>query len=125
MGTYRVPRNTKGESRILIIFSTKALIYTVIGIVIGYMFNFIFKMMGMQTVGIIIMAILGLIGFLLASLKIPEIGALPITREIAGEHIDEIIIRYFKFKKKSKKIYIAEKLKKNNQTKEEESKNDR
>ena len=43
MGTYRVPRNTKGESRILLIFSTKALIYTVVGIGIGYMINYILK----------------------------------------------------------------------------------
>ena len=28
MGTYYLPRNTKGEGRILYIFSTKALIYT-------------------------------------------------------------------------------------------------
>lgn len=31
MGTYMIPRNTKGEGRILFIFSTKALIYTVVG----------------------------------------------------------------------------------------------
>ena len=31
MGTYMIPRNTKGEGRILFIFSTKALIFTVVG----------------------------------------------------------------------------------------------
>ena len=31
MGTYMIPRNTKGEGRILFIFSTKALIYTAVG----------------------------------------------------------------------------------------------
>lgn len=31
MGTYMIPRNTKGEGRILYIFSTKALIFTVVG----------------------------------------------------------------------------------------------
>ena len=31
MGTHMIPRNTKGEGRILFIFSTKAMIYTAIG----------------------------------------------------------------------------------------------
>ena len=30
-GPYQIPRNYKGESRILLIFSTKALIYTAVG----------------------------------------------------------------------------------------------
>lgn len=32
MGTHMIPRNTKGEGRLLFIFSNKALIYTVVGI---------------------------------------------------------------------------------------------
>ena len=32
MGTYNLPRNVKGEGRILFIFSSKALIYTFIGV---------------------------------------------------------------------------------------------
>ena len=35
MGTYYIPRNVKGEGRILFIFSKKALIYTTIGAGIG------------------------------------------------------------------------------------------
>lgn len=31
MGTHMIPRNTKGEGRILFIFSTKAMIYTAVG----------------------------------------------------------------------------------------------
>lgn len=31
MGTHMIPRNTKGEGRILFVFSTKALIYTAVG----------------------------------------------------------------------------------------------
>ena len=121
MGTYRVPRNTKGESRILIIFSTKALIYTIVGIVIGYFINYVLKLLGIGTIGIIIMAILGVVGFTLASLKIPYISAIPITKDVAGEYIDEILIRYYKFMKQSKRIYVAQKSKE----KEEESKNDK
>ena len=43
MGTYMIPRNTKGEGRILFIFSTKALIYTVVGGLIGMPFYYLFK----------------------------------------------------------------------------------
>lgn len=31
MGTHMIPRDTKGENRILFIFSTKALIFTAVG----------------------------------------------------------------------------------------------
>ena len=41
MGTYNVPRNVKGEGRILFIFTPKSLIYTVIGVAIGLLFYFI------------------------------------------------------------------------------------
>ena len=40
MQTYEIPRNYKGESRILYIFSVKALAYTGIGVVIGGVFYF-------------------------------------------------------------------------------------
>lgn len=105
MGTYRVPRNTKGESRTLLIFSTKALIYTVVGIVIGYMINYVLKFIGITGIGVVIMAILALFGFSIATFKVPNLGVLPITKEIAGEQIDEALIRYIKYRKKSKKIY--------------------
>ena len=42
MGTYNIPRNVKGEGRILFIFSTKSLIYTGIGGLIGIPFYFLF-----------------------------------------------------------------------------------
>lgn len=115
MGTYRVPRNTKGESKILLIFSTKALIYTVVGIGIGYMINYVLKFIGISGVGIVIMAILALIGFSLATFKIPNIGSLPFTKDVAGEQMDEVLLRYMKYKRGSKKIYTL-----TTNTKEEE-----
>lgn len=63
MGTYNLPRNVKGEGRILFIFSTKALIYTFVGIVIGYFISIIFSMINLRVVGYVIIAILGLAGF--------------------------------------------------------------
>ena len=55
MGTYQVPRNVKGEGRILFIFSKKALLYTVIGVGVGFLFSLLFSIVGLQIVGYIIM----------------------------------------------------------------------
>lgn len=106
MQVHGIPREYKGEGRILYIFSTKALIYTGVGATIGLLFYFLFKMLGLSTVGLIIVAIFGLIGFSIATFKIPESQAFALTRKAGGENIDDIIIRWLKFKKKGKKIYI-------------------
>ena len=107
MGTYMIPRNTKGEGRILFIFSTKALIYTVVGGGIGMPFYYMFKSMGVTIVGIIIVASLALIGFSIGTFKFPNSESFKVTRLVGGENIDDIIIRYIKFKKKKNKIYIT------------------
>ena len=106
MNTYFIPRNTKGEGKIFYIFSIKALIYTVVGIAIGAIFYFILNMFGLGMVGIIIMGILALLGFIIATLKIPDTNGIELTRKAGGQSIDEIIIRYFKFKMNKKKIYV-------------------
>ena len=103
MGTYNLPRNVKGEGRILFIFSTKALIYTFVGIVIGYI---IFSMINLRVVGYVIIAILGLAGFLIGTLKMPESTNFEITRKTGGENIDDVIMRAIKFKMKKNKIYV-------------------
>ena len=104
MGTYYIPRNYKGESRILYIFSIKSLITTAIGAGVGAIFLWIFSLMALKKVGIILMAIFAIIGYIIGAVKIPTIATLPITKKIGGEPISEIIIRYIKFKKK-RKIY--------------------
>lgn len=107
MGTYMIPRNTKGEGRILFIFSTKALIYTVGGGIIGMPLFYLFKFMKMNTVGIISVALLALIGFGIGTFKIPNSDGFKVTRLVGGENIDDIILRYIRFKKKKNKIYIT------------------
>ena len=104
MGTYYIPRNYRGESRILYIFTVKSLITTAVGALVGSIFFFIFQAMGITGVGIAIMAIFALIGFAVGALKIPTIVGIPITKKIGGEPIGEIIFRYIKFKK-NRKIY--------------------
>lgn len=106
MQTYEIPRDYKGEGRILYIFSTKALIYTSIGAGIGLIFYFMFKMMGLSMVGLIITLLLGLIGFVIGTLKVPESTAFEITKKTGGENIDDVILRWIKFKKDGKKVYV-------------------
>ena len=109
MGTYMIPRNTKGEGRILFIFSTKALIYTVVGGVIGLPFYWLFSIFKwkMLNPGIFVMAILALIGFLIGTVKVPSTEKFKVTRLVGGENIDDIILRYIKFKRQKNKIYIT------------------
>lgn len=106
MGTYLIPRDLKGEGRILTIFSYKALLYTVIGIVVGFLFYFILNMISMTTIGIIIMVILAVAGFCIGTLKMPNTKSFEITKKTGGEKIDDIIVRLIKFKMKKNRIYI-------------------
>lgn len=114
MGTYNIPRNVKGESRILFIFSMKGLLYTTIGIGVGLPFYFLFSALKLNLIGIILVAFFALIGFIIGTFKFPEIGALKFTKKVGGENIDDVILRAIKFKKKGKKIYLYTKEEKNN-----------
>ena len=106
MQTYEIPRNYKGESRILYIFSTRALIFTAIGAAIGLIPYFILQLIGLNMVGIIIVILFGAIGFSIATFKIPELKKFEITKSIGGESIEEVIRRWIKFQKKKNKIYV-------------------
>ena len=105
MGTYYIPRNYKGETRILYIFTIKSLITTMIGGIIGAVFLLIFSLINLKIVGIVITAVFALIGFIVGALKIPTLVAFPITKKIGGEPIGEIVMRYVKYKQ-TKKIYL-------------------
>lgn len=105
MGTYYIPRNYRGESRILYIFTVKSLITTAVGASIGAIFFAIFNMVQLKLVGIVFMALFAFLGYAVGALKIPTIVAFPITKKIGGEPIGEIIFRYMKFKK-NRKMYV-------------------
>ena len=109
MNSYNIPRNVKGEGRILYVFSTKALIYTAIGMAIGTIFYMIFSMFNMKTLGFFFIAGFGGIGFIIATFKIPDSTTFQFTRKTGGENIDEIIKRYVKFKMQKKRIYVFDK----------------
>lgn len=105
MGTYYIPRNVKGETRLLYIFSIKSLITTAMGAIVGVLFYALFAIIGLQTAGWIALAIFALIGFVVGAVKIPIVAGIPVTRKIGGESLDQIIINYFKFKK-TRKLYV-------------------
>lgn len=122
MRTYNVPRDVKGEGRILYVFSTKALIYTFVGVVIGFFFYLILNVFDMDFVAYIIIAILGFIGFCIGTFKIPESNAFSITKNAGGEKIDDVLLRMIKFKMKKNRIYVYS-LAKKDSTEDEEGGN--
>lgn len=106
MGSYYIPSNNlKGESRILYIFTAKSLIFTAIGGFIGLIFYFIFGVvLGISILGYISIALFALLGYGIATIKIPAGGNSKLSKNVGGDSIDDIIKRYILFKK-SKKIY--------------------
>ena len=119
MGTYYIPRNVKGEGRILFIFTGKSLMYTAIGTAIGFPIYFIIsKILGISYWGMLAIAIGALIGFTIGTLKVPKLNFIKNSQDIAGENVDEIIKRYFMFKKEKNKIYINKRIDKEEETNE-------
>ena len=103
MGSYYIPSNKlKGEGRILYIFTTKSLIYTAIGGFVGLIFYALFSILGLKTIGIIITALLALIGYGIGTIKFPTNGSSKISKNVGGDSIDEVILNYIKFKKNNK-----------------------
>ena len=106
MQTYEIPRDYKGESRILYIFSVKALMYTGAGALIGGIFYFILNLIGLQLIGIGIVIFLGLIGFAIGTFKIHDSKKFKLTEKTGGEAVDDVIKRWIAFKKGKRKIYV-------------------
>jgi hypothetical protein len=106
MGTYNLPRNVKGEGRILFIFSNKSLITTCVGAAIGLVFYIIFKLMKLTMIGVILVLVFAVLGYSVGMFKMPDSNGLEITRKTGGENLDDIIKRYIKFKKNKRKLYV-------------------
>ena len=106
MGTYNLPRNVKGEGRILFIFSNKSLITTCVGAAIGLVFYIIFKLMKLTMIGVILVLVFAVLGYSVGMFKMPDSNGLEITRKTGGENLDDIIKRYIKFKKNKRKLYL-------------------
>ncbi|MCR5146724.1 MAG: PrgI family protein [Clostridia bacterium] len=104
MATHYIPKDLRGEGRILMIFTTKSLITTAIFGGIGVVMYFLFSLLGLKIVGVIVLALLALLGFAFGTFKMPKITGLRFTKNIEGDSMDEILIRFIKFKS-NRKIY--------------------
>ncbi len=104
MATHYIPKDLKGETRILIIFSVKSLITTAAFGGVGLIFLLIFHSLGMDVLGVILLIIFALLGYGFGTIKIPKITGLPFTKNIEGDSMDDVIRRYLKYKS-NRKVY--------------------
>ncbi len=105
MGSYYIPSNKlKGETRILIIFTPKSLVFTAAGAFLGLIFYLILSAIGLKTLGIIIMVLFALIGYAVVTIKVPMNGATKLEKNVGGMTLFDIITTYMVFKK-NRKIY--------------------
>ena len=105
-GPYNIPRNYKGEGKILYIFSTKSFLYTIVGAGIGLVFYFIFKIIKFNFIGLIFVVLFAFIGFVIGTFKIPDNANMEFSKKVGGESIDSVILKWIKFKRKNNRIYI-------------------
>ena len=105
--SYFVPRNVKGESRILYIFTMKSFIYTLIFGLIGFFVGYIVGLLAdiSLIIKIIIIGIFGVIGYIIGAVKIPDSPAMGPLRKAGGEYLSDILFRIITFGSK-KKIYV-------------------
>lgn len=106
MQIYNLPRNVKGEGRILFIFTPRSIIYTAVTAAIGVVLYLLFKTLGLQYLGIGCLVFFALIGFIIGTAKIPGIVGIGWAKKNAGERVDDILKRAIEFKRKGNKIYI-------------------
>ncbi len=93
-GPYNIPRNTKGEGRFFYIFSTLALLTTIVFAIVGYVIFYVigvaikvvFTKTSPGTMGFFSALVFGLIGFIITTFKVPDSNNFEITRK-AGRGI--------------------------------------
>lgn len=105
--SYMIPRDTKGEGKILMIFSKKSFLWTVGCALAGLLTIYpVCAIFGATLIGWAGILLFGLIGFIISSFKMPNSQNFEIFRKTGGEDIDEILIRLLKFKIGGKKVYL-------------------
>ena len=84
-----------------------------ISLIPGIILHQLFSAFGAVTVGWIAMGICAVIGFVIGQVKMPESRAFDLFRKTGGEYVKDVIVSYFKFKKKRKYyVHDAETIKK-------------
>ena len=105
---YNVPRNVKGESRILFIFTVKSFMTTIGGAIVGGVLFLFCSALGTASAGAILLLVSALVGFLIGTLTIPDSPIMGKFRKAGGEPLATILARTLLFYKK-KKIYVYRK----------------
>ena len=105
MGTHLIPREVDGDARILLIFTPKGFIGTLVGLFVGVIFFSIANALRATIVGWVLLAICAGLGFAIGQVKIPESNAFSLFKKTGGEYIRDVIVKYFRFQK-TKKIYL-------------------
>lgn len=105
MGTHIIPREVEGEGRILIVFSMKGFIGTLVGIGIGAVFYSLFEAVGAAIVGWVLLVLCALAGFVIMQVKIPKSNAFALFKKTGGDYVYEVILKRIEFEK-NKKIYV-------------------
>lgn len=102
MAKYDIPRNFKGEDRILYIFtSKKSLLYTLVGFAVCIPIFLIFSIFRVPIVGIILGLPIVLASYILGSFKIPKEA-----KRCGGEDLDKYLYRIIK-RNRNKVIYTS------------------
>ncbi|MEG0072932.1 MAG: hypothetical protein RR922_00830 [Clostridia bacterium] len=105
---YSVPRNVKGETRILFIFTVKSFMTTVGGGAIGGIFYLLFAAFGFVAIGLGMVVLCAIMGYLVGTLTIPDSPIMGKLRKAGGEEVGTILLRTIFFSKK-KKLYVYKK----------------
>lgn len=105
MGTHLIPREIDGDARILLVFTPKGFVATLVGIGIGAFFYSMATALGATLVGWVLLGVCALIGFIIGQVKIPESNAFPLFKKTGGMYVSEVITKYVAFKK-NRKIYL-------------------
>lgn len=103
--SYTVPRKVSNETRILVIFTAKSLITTIVfGIISLVLWNFILGPLGTGFVGIIVCICITAVGYGFGAITFPENIGIPLLKKFAGDNLTDLVFRGIKFKKK---IYVC------------------
>ena len=105
MGTHLIPRNLEGENRILYIFTTKSFLTMLIGAGVGLLLFGFFSLLTLGLVGLVLLILCSLIGFVVGAFKIPDSNVVGLFKKVGGSYLDDVIKRYMFFQK-NKKIYV-------------------
>ncbi len=100
MRKHEIPRESKGEGRILYFFTGRSMITTLIGMAFGLILGAVLNTVGPKWLMFIPIVLFGVIGFMIGTIKIPEIKSIPITKSVSGLYVDEMVLKYIKFKKR-------------------------